>query len=73
MSNHVLIADAHTLANQQLERLTILLLLLPEGRENLPECQQNEVDAWMFEMVGKAQESINAARDAAANLREGLQ
>lgn len=73
MSNHALIAEAHTLANQQLERLRILLLIISGGREHasLPECQVKELDHWMFDMVCQAQESIEAAADALHNLREG--
>ncbi|MGP1667779.1 MAG: hypothetical protein ACTS5I_18155 [Rhodanobacter sp.] len=63
MRNHHLIADAHTLANQQLERLRILTLLLAKGRarEALPECQQDELDHWMFDLVCQAQEHLDTA------------
>lgn len=63
MSNHHLIADAHTLANQQMERLRILTLLLSQGRarEALPECQQDELDHWMFDLVCQAQEHLDTA------------
>lgn len=69
MKNHALIADAHTLANQQLERLRILTLLLPEGRSSLPESQIAAVDVWMFEMIDSAQDCLRAAADALANLK----
>lgn len=71
MSSLALIADAHTLANQQLERIRVLALLLPNERENLPSCQQKEIDAWIFEMADRAQDCIRAASDAMANLKEG--
>ena len=71
MSSHALIADAHTLANQQMERMRILLLVLAEGegRDILPDSQQKELDRWLFDLVDQAQQSIDAAADALADLR----
>lgn len=64
MNNRHLIADSHTLAYQQLERLRILLLSLMDGeaRSNLPDSQKTELDAWMFDMVCQAQDHLDAAK-----------
>lgn len=63
MRNHHLVVDAHTLANQQLERLRIITLLLADGRARgaLPECQQDELDHWLFDLVCQAQEHLETA------------
>lgn len=68
MSNHHLLADAHKLANQQLERLRILTLLLTEGRSRklLPECQVDELDHWMFDLVNQAQTHLETAMSYSA-------
>lgn len=64
MNNHHLIADSHTLAYQQLERLRILLLSLMDGevRSLLPDCQGKELDAWMFDLVCQAQDHLDVAK-----------
>ncbi|TFL13692.1 hypothetical protein CSC67_10555 [Pusillimonas caeni] len=73
MSNHHLIVDAHTLANQQLERLRILLLSLSNSddvRGMLPDCQVRELDGWMFDLVCQAQTHLEAAIEYAAQQRD---
>lgn len=62
-NNQHLIADAHTLANQKLERLRILTLLLAHGRSRdvLPESQEDELDHWMFELTCEAQTHLEEA------------
>lgn len=64
MNNRMLLQDSLTLANQQLERLRIITLLLTEGeaRDQLPESQQNELGHWMFDLVRQAQEHLDSAK-----------
>lgn len=68
MNNQHLIVDAYTKANQQLERLRILTLLLAHGRSRgtLPECQEDELDHWMFDLVSEAQTHLEEAACYAA-------
>lgn len=60
-------------ANQQLERLRILTLLLAQGRARdvLSECQQDELDHWMFDVVHQAQTHNEAAMAHAAQRKCG--
>lgn len=69
MNHQKTIADAHAAASRHLDRLIILALLLPAGRENLPKSQQDEIDAWMFEMADCAKGCLNLVVDTLANLQ----
>lgn len=75
MSDAADIENALMAANQQLERLRILSLLLmrEENVDLLPESQHRELYGWYFDLVAMAQEGIDAASNDVAKLHGGQQ
>lgn len=69
MAEPHLIEDAYRAANQPLERLAILTLLVAheQVRSSLPESQVTELDHWMFDLVTEAQGRLKELHQLAKN------
>jgi hypothetical protein len=68
MNERIPPTDFVTLADQQMERMRILLLLLTddEARTQLSESQQVEIDHWLLSMVCEAKRNLDQVPDMTA-------